>query len=68
MSFLLDASIVSCWDLEDEGDPRADFAFARLRTDQALVPGLWWLEVRNILVVNDRKTPLLSALISIEIH
>jgi len=55
MPFVLDASIPACWVLQDEEDPRADTAFARIRSDEAVVPGLWWFEIRNILVVNERR-------------
>jgi predicted nucleic acid-binding protein len=50
MPFVLDASIAACWE-----DPRADLARAKIRTDEAVVPSLWWFEIRNILVVNERK-------------
>ena len=55
MPFVLDASIPACWALQDEEDPRADTAFARIRSDEAVVPSLWWFEIRNILVVNERR-------------
>src|SRR5437016_12772950 len=35
--------------------PRADAAFARVKTEEAVVPSLWWFEIRNILVVNERR-------------
>ncbi len=55
MPFMLDASIVACWAFQNEDYPRADLAFARIRGDEAIVPSLWWFEVRNILVVNERR-------------
>ena len=55
MPFVLDASIPACWALQDEEDPRADSAFDRIRRDEAVVPSLWWFEIRNILVVNERR-------------
>ncbi len=55
MPFVLDASIPACWALLDEEDPRAEAAFARMETDEAVVPSLWWFEIRNILVVNERR-------------
>jgi predicted nucleic acid-binding protein len=55
MPFLLDASIPACWALQDEEDPRAAAAFARIRNDEAVVPSLWWFEIRNILVVSLRR-------------
>lgn len=55
MSFVLDASVTIVWAMQDEMHPVADLAFEKLDTEQALVPALWWYEVRNILVVNERR-------------
>ena len=55
MPFVLDASIAACWAFPDEQDPRAEAALTRVRSDDAVVPSLWWFEVRNILVVNERR-------------
>ena len=55
MAFVLDASIPACWAFQDEQDRRADAAFARIQTEEAVVPALWWFEVRNIFVVNERR-------------
>jgi len=41
--------------MRDEVHPEADLAFASLQTGSALVPGIWWYEVRNILVLNERR-------------
>jgi len=55
MPFVLDASIPAAWALQDEEDPRADAAFVRMKKEEAVVPSLWWFEIRNILVVNERR-------------
>lgn len=55
MPFVLDASIPACWALQDEDDPRADTAFARMKSDEEVVPSLWWFEIRKILVVNESR-------------
>lgn len=55
MAFVLDASITACWAFQDEDHPDAHLAFLEMRTQEALVPCLWWFEVRNILVVNERR-------------
>jgi predicted nucleic acid-binding protein len=55
MPFVLDASIASCWAFEDEDHPVAALALERLRTDAARVPSLWWFELRNTLIVNERR-------------
>jgi predicted nucleic acid-binding protein len=55
MAFVLDASVSACWAFSDEDHPAADVAFSSLQTEEAVVPALWWFEVRNILVVNERR-------------
>src|SRR5882724_10903442 len=55
MPFVLDTSIPVCWAFQDEQDPRADAAYVRIKTEEAVVPSLWWFEIRNILVVNERR-------------
>src|SRR5208283_1746841 len=55
MAFVLDASITACWAFQDEDHPDASLAFDQTGTGGAVVPCLWWFEVRNILVVNERR-------------
>jgi predicted nucleic acid-binding protein len=55
MAFVLDASITACWAFQDEDHPDASLAFERVRTEEAVVPSLWWFEVRNILIGNERR-------------
>jgi predicted nucleic acid-binding protein len=55
MPFVLDASIVACWAFLDEEHPVADLALERIRLDEVHVPALWWFEVRNILITNERR-------------
>jgi predicted nucleic acid-binding protein len=55
MAFVLDASVAACWAFQDEDHPDASLAFLRIRTEEAVVPSLWWFEVRNILIVNERR-------------
>ena len=61
MRFVLDASIAAFWAFEDENHPAAALALERIRTDEALVPGIWWFEVRNTLIVNERRGRLSQA-------
>ena len=55
MAFVLDASITACWAFQDEDHPDAALALDQMRTEEAVVPCLWWFEVRNILAVNERR-------------
>jgi predicted nucleic acid-binding protein len=61
MPFVLDASIAACWAFADEDHPVAALALERIRTDAAQVPCLWWFEVRNTLIVNERRGRLTEA-------
>ena len=54
MPFALDASAALAWVLPEES-PAAEQARARIATDDALVPALWWFELRNGLIVNERR-------------
>jgi len=58
MPFVVDASIAVCWLLPDERSPSADAAWRRLPGDTALAPGIWWYELRNVLIVNERRGQL----------
>ena len=55
MPFVIDASIAASWLLPDEGHEIAAAAFERLVDDHALAPGLWWFEMRNLFIVNERR-------------
>jgi predicted nucleic acid-binding protein len=61
MPFVIDASIAACWAFDDEDHPVAAPALERIRSDEALVPSLWWFEVRNTLIVNERRGRLTEA-------
>ena len=54
MPFVLDASIVHAWAF-DERQRAADDARERLCDDRAAAPSLWWFEVRNGLVMAERR-------------
>ena len=55
MPFVVDASVTASWLLPNEGAAGADKAFALLASDYALVPALWWFEIRNVFVTNERR-------------
>lgn len=55
MAFVLDASVTVVWGLEDEDDAIADLAWARLEAGSAVAPSVWWFEVRNVLLINERR-------------
>ena len=55
MPFVLDASVTACWCFADEQATVSDAAMDRLLHDEAIAPALWTIEVRNILIVNERR-------------
>jgi predicted nucleic acid-binding protein len=55
MPFVLDASVAGPWILADEPSETAARIANRLLNEDALVPALWWYEVRNLLVVCERR-------------
>jgi predicted nucleic acid-binding protein len=55
MRYVLDASITITWAMRDEDHPLADLAFQHVQLDSAIVPGIWWYEIRNILLVKERQ-------------
>jgi predicted nucleic acid-binding protein len=55
MPFVVDASVTACWFMPDERHPIADAAYRRVARDTAVAPVLWWYEVRNVLVVSERR-------------
>jgi predicted nucleic acid-binding protein len=55
MPFVLDASITIAWAFDDEYQPGAAAVLERTQDDAALAPALWWFEVRNALIANERR-------------
>lgn len=58
MAFILDASVTASWGLADEVSPLADKTRLLLNNEDALVPQIWWYEVRNLMLVNERRQRL----------
>jgi predicted nucleic acid-binding protein len=55
MAFVVDASVVGSWLLPDEAHPEAIIALDRLKEEEAFVPALFWFEIRNLLLANERR-------------
>ena len=55
MAFVVDASTTACWLMPDEFDPLALRALRLVDGGDAMAPALWWLEARNMLIVNERR-------------
>ena len=55
MAFVLDASVAAAWVLPDEDAAVSDAALDRLGAETAKVPGLFWHELRNLLLSAERR-------------
>jgi hypothetical protein len=53
--FVLDGSVTLAWYFKDEADDYADAVAVRLPAVQALVPGIWPLEIANAIVMGERR-------------
>ena len=54
MSFVIDASVVIAWAFKEQ-HATAERALARIQAEEAIVPALWWYELRNVLLVSERQ-------------
>lgn len=55
MTFVLDASIAAGWFLPDEENEAAESLIRALAAGPALVPSLFWFEIRNLFVIAERR-------------
>ncbi len=54
-SFVLDCSVTVAWLFDDEATPETDALLDWLKFDDAFVPGLWSLELGNVLARAERQ-------------
>ena len=56
MAIVLDASMALAWCFpEEEGAPKADAVAVRLINEPGIAPRIFWYEVRNVLVMAERR-------------
>ena len=55
MAFVLDASVALAWCFVDERTRYATSVLEELRRDKAFVPAIWHLELRNGLLIGERR-------------
>ena len=63
-AFVLDCSIAVAWLFEDEAKPQTDALLDRLEKDSAHVPGLWRLDIGNVLASAERRNRITPAQVS----
>src|SRR5579863_468071 len=54
MALVVDASVAAAWAFKEE-HATAELAFVRIQTEEAVVPALWWYELRNVLLIGERR-------------
>lgn len=55
MPLVIDASVTAVWCLNDEQSDLSELTLRRILVESAMAPTLWWYEIRNILLVNERR-------------
>ena len=56
MALVIDASVAAAWCFQDEeGSAEADALMSRIADEGGVVPDVFWHEMRNILVVAERR-------------
>ena len=58
LTFVVDNSVVMSWCFEDETNDYADAILDSFDKNNAIVPGVWSLEIGNVLVAAERKKRL----------
>ena len=51
----MDASVTGAWCIPDESTPSTESVLDRIEADGAIVPGIWPLEVTNMLLIAERR-------------
>jgi predicted nucleic acid-binding protein len=55
MPFVLDASVAAGWILPDEQNESSNALMRGLNAEPAIVPSLFWFEVRNLFLIAERR-------------
>lgn len=67
-ALVIDSSAALSWCFEDEASPRSDALFEQVRDQGAVVPGLWYLEVANVLLQAERRGRIATADVAMRLH
>jgi predicted nucleic acid-binding protein len=67
-ALVIDSSAALSWCFEDEASPESDALFEQVRDQGAVVPGLWHLEVANVLLQAERRGRITTADITMRLE
>jgi predicted nucleic acid-binding protein len=65
---VLDASVALSWCFADEASAETDQLLDQVRDDGALVPGLWFLELGNVLLHAERRGRITASDVSVRLE
>ena len=60
MPLVIDASVTAAWCFNDEDSDQANAAQDEMLSTETLAPAIWWYEVRNIVLIGERRGRLTS--------
>ena len=62
MSFVIDASVLAAWFLDEKRDPRVEAAFDTAARIETHAPTLLHYEIRNALLISERRNRITGAM------
>lgn len=62
--FVIDNSVVMAWCFEDQTSKYTESILERLKASEAFAPGIWPIEVGNVLLIAERKNILSKAAVA----
>jgi predicted nucleic acid-binding protein len=62
LSFVVDASILAAWFLDEKRDPRVEAAFDTAARIETRAPNLLYYEIRNALLMGERRNRISEAM------
>jgi len=65
---VIDASVTLSWCFADEASPETDLLLDAVREYGALVPGLWFLEVGNVMLQAERRGRIAAADVAVRLE
>lgn len=67
-ALVIDTSVALVWCFEDEASPTSDALLDQVRDEGAVVPGLWHLEVANVLLQAEKRGRITGADIAMRLR